>query len=436
MALTKAQKIRLATRLHNVFKDINGHNRPKVSPFDKIDLAIAELQRIPSDYNRKMFELYSTRNVVSGLKSTYRMIQRHSAQARSIIQAITENAVEMHCKLTRGEQANQPGRSIPVPTQADLMNDIEALERDFDNVTFDRGGLVVRTKPVTLEYGTDRVEFGRFDICFGMKQERVETADDFVNYHLKAVEPNECDGYVHPHIEDNYLCEGDAVWPIRNAIKNGFLYEFFLVVNNTVNNYNNGSPYMPLSDWLYGRNSVTCDICEGRVHEDDAAFCGACDRAICDSGDCGTWCEIGQTTLCSRCREYMYGDGRSCCRRVGECECVIHENEPCEDCDEIVPDSQHCECTMTGLSLCHACAESRASNGEPCNADDIRFIKQYANKEGICKYACKDNADSDSCMLVSDFGMPKHEGDSEDGGDGKAGVEDQGSRQQAAEKAG
>ena len=125
-------------------------------------------------------------------------------------------------------------------------------------------------------------------------------------YTIHALEPNPAEGrpeVVHPHVDRHRLCEGDASMPIRRALDDGRLADFFALVRSVLRTYNPDSPYVELADW----DAVVCFDCGDRCPSDDAATCEVCDRQMCR--DCWVWCEVEQAVVCLGCSVPVEPDG-------------------------------------------------------------------------------------------------------------------------------
>jgi hypothetical protein len=99
----------------------------------------------------------------------------------------------------------------------------------------------------------------------------------------------------HPHVDDECLCEGDARVPIRHALQQGRLFDFFTIVASVLRTYNASSPYVALEDWEGQR----CADCGDSFLEDELSNCQNCSTAVC--GDCYTVCESCNDVCCSEC---------------------------------------------------------------------------------------------------------------------------------------
>ena len=77
----------------------------------------------------------------------------------------------------------------------------------------------------------------------------------------------------HPHVSDEAVCEGDGRVPIRKALEQGRLLDFFVIVRNLLQTYNSGSPFVSLDDW----EGIRCADCGASAGEDERWTCVKCE---------------------------------------------------------------------------------------------------------------------------------------------------------------
>ena len=91
---------------------------------------------------------------------------------------------------------------------------------------------------------------------------------------------------------DEHLCEGDGRAAIRQALAQGRLLDFFMLVAGGLRTYNAESPFVALEIW----GGATCSDCGAVVDEDERLACQRCEETICSgcevvcSGCDGSWC--------------------------------------------------------------------------------------------------------------------------------------------------
>ncbi|MCA9069062.1 MAG: hypothetical protein KDA84_09075 [Planctomycetaceae bacterium] len=163
----------------------------------------------------------------------------------------------------------------------DIHADLLALDQDFDEVRYNHREqtLSVTTEAIELE----SIYLGPFEIRLDLAPPRC--SEPFA-YRVIAKDPNSAaanESVTHPHIQDELLCEGDGREPIRNALEQGRLHDFYVVVANLLRTYNPDSPYVSLNDW-YG---VACADCGISVPDEDGLTCSSCEALVCDACYCG-----------------------------------------------------------------------------------------------------------------------------------------------------
>ena len=198
----------------------------------------------------------------------------------------------------------------------DLYADLLALHDEFEEVSIDRQAkmICVTTVPIELE----GVYLGPFEIRLNWSY-WAEDYSDF--YRVIATDPHSAaskDDVTHPHVDNETVCEGEGQQPIRRALEQGRLLDFFTIVDNLLKTYNSASPYVAIEDW----DGVDCADCGETVSGDDRWICEKCDASICDG--CYVSCHHCRGIFCS--------------------ECVTS----CPDCDESV-----CSYCMKACADCH-----------------------------------------------------------------------------------
>ena len=211
----------------------------------------------------------------------------------------------------------------PSRNAENLFRDLIGLKQEFGDVTYDRDEteLSVTTEPIELE----GVHLGPFAIRLNCQLVGITKP-----YRVVALDANPAASkgdITHPHVQDEYLCEGGGQQAIQRALSDWRLYDFFLIVRQILSTYSEGRAYVELADWhgkactgcgctltddesfgCQGCNSTLCSectyICRGCGYD----FCTTCisNCAHCDSyfcGSCLSVCEICKTAVCSGCQE-------------------------------------------------------------------------------------------------------------------------------------
>ena len=227
--------------------------------------------------------------------------------------------------LSAAKRAMDLGDETPLASMRDLLADLDQLKDEFGPWRFDgqAGMLSVTTESITLE----QIELGPFAIRLDVG--RLTHVDQKRVYLVDALEPNPAEGsshVTHPHVSDSQLCEGDASAAIRNALEQGRIADFFILVRSVLTTYNPGSPYVSLDRWHGG---TSCYDCGDHVSDDDRSYCERCSEEFCSS--CTTCCESCQNYFCGRCMVTC-----PCCDEVycGSCIsiCALCHTSTCEGC--------------------------------------------------------------------------------------------------------
>ncbi|QEG00143.1 hypothetical protein Mal15_42120 [Stieleria maiorica] len=254
------------------------------------------------------------------LLAANRLHREFAVTLKSLRESIDQSLVSM-------AEIVEPGVRCELP---ELIGDLAALEADFESVELNvkNGTVGVITEPIELE----GVLLGPFKIEFEIRYLGQSTP-----YRVIATDPQpavSCDSTTHPHVQSEALCEGDGQQPIKHALADGRLYDFFLIVRQILQTYNPDSAYISLGDWF----GVECGDCGANVDEDDTCRCDRCGRRTCSDCSCG--CEACDesfchdcTSICEGCRSYYCNGCMESCDRCGEsfCKHCLTENQ-CDDC--------------------------------------------------------------------------------------------------------
>jgi hypothetical protein len=235
---------------------------------------------------------------------------------------------------------------VGVSSVGDIYRDLVAVRDEFPQVAaeFSNGSVSVTTDPITLE----DVYLGPFDI-------KLSWTDAFapLSYEVSACDPQPAatsNEVTHPHVESNQLCEGDGHPLIRQALQQGRLADFFLIVRQVLKTYNPHSAYVQLDHWS-GRD---CPDCGNSMCEDELICCPECETDVC--GECARDCR---------------SCGSSCC---GDCQSI------CPNCSESICKACLKTCSGCDDSLCAGCLES-CSRCHSTQCEDCL-------DEGLCSDCC------------------------------------------------
>ncbi|MEX2213242.1 MAG: hypothetical protein WD768_03890 [Phycisphaeraceae bacterium] len=242
--------------------------------------------------------------------------------------------IDLQRELTAARRITEQWEPLTIPAFRDLIADLEQIKDEFGGWQFRDNVLSVTTEPITLE----SVYLGSFAIKLQINH--FDSLDRQRIYEVEALDPNPAEGHsntTHPHVRDDELCEGDASVPIKSALEQGRVADFFLLVKSVLTTYNAGSPYVALDLWAGG---VSCYHCGTSVSDDDRTYCEHCDHDVCN--DCCGKCEACDSyycteclSTCPRCDCAMCKDCRRSCEQCGEAVCVdCLENDVCTQCQK------------------------------------------------------------------------------------------------------
>ena len=227
---------------------------------------------------------------------------------------------------------------IKLPKPGDIFAELMQIKQEFGEIKFD---LKARTISVITEsIVLDEISFGHFEIRLFLNEIKKLATES--PYKIIALEPNpagsDCD-VTHPHVSHEKLCEGDGFIPIRKAIQQGRLNDFFTIIVQILQTYNPDSPYVSLDDW----EGISCYDCGYTVAGDDCYYCEECENDFCSQ--CSSYCQICDTTICLDCSYECPACNQPVCRH-----CTV----VCAECDETF-----CKDCIDDEGLCDSCQEQR-----------------------------------------------------------------------------
>jgi hypothetical protein len=184
-----------------------------------------------------------------------------------------------------------------------IVADLEALGDEFEEVQIDLRNhwVAVVTAPIELE----ELWLGPFAIRLWW--ERLGIRRPYEVIAQSPQRPARDQSVTHPHVHDNQLCEGDASQAIKLALAGGRILDFFVLVRQTLETYNSGSPYVPIDEWQ-GRR---CPCCDYSMSDDDASGCAECDTTVCS--ECTVWCRSCDRYICVGCADPCANCAHSFC---------------------------------------------------------------------------------------------------------------------------
>jgi len=257
--------------------------------------------------------------------------RRWSAAADELTYRVRRACSVLAHEFGRLDELLKPRTTPRVPALRDVYSELVALYGEYDQIRIDRRAemLIVRTEPIELE----GIDLGPFEI-----QLRWTALPDPRCYSVVALQPHPsgADGYVHPHVLSELLCEGDGRLPIQRALADGRLCDFFQIVVRVLESYNAESAYTAMEDW----DGVNCSGCGDSISDDDASHCSRCGAIMCF--DCYERCSRCDEAYCSEC----------------VLPCAICEDVCCRGCLNTCPECQGdtCDNCRTHAQRCRNCS--------------------------------------------------------------------------------
>jgi hypothetical protein len=262
--------------------------------------------------------------------------------------------------LETARSAIDPDRDAPVVVSvAEIYRDLLSLDDEFPEVrcNLSEQQLSVFTEPIELE----ETYLGAFEIRLNWKSAEL-------GYAVIARDPQPSErssGVTHPHVQDERLCEGDGRLPIRLALRQGRLADFFLVVRQVLETYNSSSAYVALDQWF----SQDCPECGGELYDDDSSCCETCGNSFCSActRDCAACSAVGcgncQQT-CPECDEPVCHFCLTMCERCHESLCKrCLDDKSCSTCrtrEEVRKQAEREAAVVAGAAVHAVCVEQTA----------------------------------------------------------------------------
>lgn len=247
------------------------------------------------------------------------------------------------------------------PSLRELHDELLLAEREFGELEYVRNErrISVTTDRIELE----GVDLGPFRIDLYLGEMRSDSTEQW--FQVQATEPNppsSREDITHPHVMDDKLCTGDGAIPIQQALLNGRIGEFFVLVRSVLETYNADSAYVMLDRW----NGQACHDC-GYLEASEMYFCEGCEHEFCD--ECMRCCEICSTSLCRSCLDkseisenYICKDCGAFCSDCGKLGSVDEITDGlCEDCRQQQELEEEAEEETEPIHTKEHCHEQRAS---------------------------------------------------------------------------
>lgn len=231
--------------------------------------------------------------------------------------SLTRAICELRDALDRVHSEHLAWTPPSCPTIKEVYAELQDLFDEFPNTEIDLRGesLSVTTDSIIL----DDIYLGPFRIELDLERGGVGLA-----YSIIAVDPCPAasnEEVTHPHVQNGELCEGEGRMPIRNALQEGRLCDFFQIVAQILETYNPASPYVALDEW----GGISCVDCGRSTSEDERTHCASSDETICY--DCAM--------TCSDCDRDFSSDFINRCDKCGERYCIrCFAGDICDACQK------------------------------------------------------------------------------------------------------
>lgn len=350
---------------------------------DSFDAAMRQVDNLLKDMQRIKGLIDAAADLAEAdLRAASRQLEHSIGELEHYKNRTVPHVINAIVRVAQNVQRPNPARQ-PID-RPQIEQTVAAMRSEFNDVRIEKrreyGGqecLVVRTFNILLQH-TDRngkvweYDFGQFDIALNLTKFEARVPRPYL---CIAVTPQNLPGsnITHPHVDGGNMCEGNAVDVIPKVLDAGDFYSFFLIVNQTLSNYNPGSPFIHLEEFVRLKESgetgdePSCVVCGEPISESDETVCFACSRS-CHMDDCEMWCRVIDEHICNNCLDYARSRGHACgsCGHIGEPECLVREDPVCNMCGERMNEDDMLYCGVTGREMCRACFRAYAEEEEPC----------------------------------------------------------------------
>ena len=255
--------------------------------------------------------------------------QKHLYRAEQKLQTALRGSIQrLNLKTAEVLRAPEAQTQTNLKTSAhNILADFRAMETEFETVEINvpKQTVSVETDAICLE----GFELGRFQIVLNWRLLGGTGAYEVIALDANAAATD--DDTTHPHVQSNSLCEGEGRVPIRKALADGRLFDFFVLIRQILQTYNSSSAYVRLDEW----DGFQCPDCGSTSNEDDSSLCEGCSTRTCC--ECSFRCNDCEYFVCSDCIRTCTGCDNDTC---SSCRSACAE---CSDgfCGECLNDN-HC----------------------------------------------------------------------------------------------
>lgn len=347
----------------------------------------AKIQKFIKNLNTSKYDYCKAKNQIEGLKnnadeimSWYERLEIAKDHRLFLtadrIEHIIRRSCDRFCNRTLNfDKLLGLQKQKPTPSLKEIYLDLKSLDNFFDSVCYTDTTLYVETKEITLrDEENNTLELGKFSIGL----ETRDTSNEITTMlFIEAIDPNPAvgsdDSIIHPHVQANRLCVGEAGSILYQSLVEGRILDFFITVNSTLKTYNSESPFRAIKDWE--SENITCAVCGYEGISDEDAFLCECGNYVCDEcthpcyscddgsfhcSDCVTKCHC-DNYICASCSEYS--DFCGGCNHIVCNDCKEMSCEECGDsyCPECIITCNKCNENPMCCVICDDCGERRCS---------------------------------------------------------------------------
>ena len=285
--------------LHRIAKTIQWHYRYNLS-----------------DTYRKAFDTISKLDCDEQIKYNLRLGIEDSLNPSSKLYSAKEVDKQLKSADLYEDQSRYKRIMFPtifkLPTLKTIIEDLNAIMKDFSGINFTDDCLTVEMGPFELE----GVNFGSFQAALSLKY--LCMMDVEYSPQIYAVDPNypkSDEVHPHPHVRGHEICLGGGRDVLYKSMSNARLQDCFQIISSVLNTYNGNDPYAHIERWT----GEQCGNCE--VYYDpnnDGVVCEKCEKPYCKS--CVRGCCSKAAPVCYKCEPSQFNC--SWCGKVLCSECV------------------------------------------------------------------------------------------------------------------
>jgi hypothetical protein len=364
--------------IQNVFYEMNGQIN---SVKDILEQHVSSNLNFKKYFlnSKKEFIISKNQNRINNLFETHQSIQNNLYSLHRVIDSLEYTRAKL---VERTYNSND--KKINSKKFSNVIIELSSLEKIYNKkFEFKESHINITSENISLtDTKKTTWDLGSFTINLPLETIFNDSINNSQKYFVTANEPNACasdESITHPHVRDEWLCEGEAKVAIAAALKQGRLVDFFDMIMGILNTYGYDNPYAKLEAW-----DVTEECCEcgGHVYDDSRTICG-CDAILCE--DCGSCCSVCDNVMCSECNYTCDHCNTHLCDGCRE-RCSSCRSYYCPDCITTCDSCDYKYCNDCADS-CHECGETICPNcNNVCSDCNETFCSD-------CCYHCNDCGD-------------------------------------------